>query len=73
MEYKSKKWNHIYNFSLGWLIVITGLLIYDTCSMWLGYSGVEFLQPNHRLKTALLTFPMLGIYCVASSQKKRNA
>jgi len=48
-------------------------VIYDTCSMWLGHPGVEFLQSNHRLKTALLTFPMLGVYCVALYKKKRNA
>jgi len=72
MNDQSKIWNHIYWVSLGWLAVIAVIMMYDSYLMWFEASRLEFLEPNHTLKTAILTFPMLGLYCVAWLLKKKN-
>jgi len=72
MNDQYKIWNYIYWMSLGWLAVIAVMMMYDSYLMWFEASRLEFFQPNHTLKTAILTFPMLGLSCVAWLLKKKN-
>ena len=53
------------------MLGVSILLSYDTYLMWFENSQVEFLRPDHGLKTALLIFPVLCLYIIAVSQRKK--
>ena len=58
-------WNVIYKISSAWLFVATAILLYDTYLMWFGDRRLEWLQPDHRLKTGMLVFPALALFYFA--------
>jgi hypothetical protein len=55
-------WSVIYKISFAWLCVVTAILLYNTYLMWFADTRLEWLQPDHRLKTGLLVFPALAVF-----------
>ena len=45
-----------------WLLCAVAVMLYDTYLMWFAQSRIEWLQPNHRFKTAVMVFPALGLF-----------
>lgn len=71
-EMTHKHWKVLLGVSLVWLSVVAGIMLYDTYLMWFEGARLEILQPNHRLKTVLLTFPMLGVFYYCRMKIKRG-
>ena len=69
-EVNLKIWSGVLRFSIAWLVIVALVMLYDSYLMWFADSRLELLQPNHRTKTVLLTFPMLAIFYLARFKSK---
>ena len=56
-----------------WLLCALAVMLYDTYLIWFEQSRIEWLQPNHRIKTGLLAFPALGLYYFTEFKIRRTS
>jgi hypothetical protein len=64
-------WVLVHKICSVWLLCALAIMLYDTYLMWFAQSRIEWLQPDHRLKTAIMIFPALGLFYWSRAKARR--
>lgn len=71
MDVPGRIWEYIFWFSLVWVVAIGGVMVFESYLLWATGKGFALFDSHHRLKMALLTFPMLVVFYWSYFKRKK--